>query len=105
MRSGANDGVLQDWTAPETLELGMRQFRAVVPDTTSEGSGISAGPCSLDWLGLLVGWVVRRTTRSRLRHDVPDQLPEPGPNVICTLRFCGSRTPSAVSTSGRSSPK
>jgi hypothetical protein len=26
--------------------------------------------------------------------------PEPGPKVISTRRFCGSRTPSAVSTSG-----
>src|SRR5687767_15585941 len=30
--------------------------------------------------------------------------PEPGPKVISTRRFCGSRTPSAVSTSGRLSP-
>ena len=30
--------------------------------------------------------------------------PEPGPKLISTRRFCGSRTPSAVCTSGRLSP-
>ena len=33
------------------------------------------------------------------------QLPEPGPYMTSTRRFCGSRTPSAVSTRGRDSPK
>ena len=37
------------------------------------------------------------------RRD-PSYQPEPGPKVISTRRFCGSRTPSAVSTSGRLSP-
>src|SRR3954453_22327946 len=37
------------------------------------------------------------------RRD-PSYQPEPGPKVTSTRRFCGSRTPSAVSTSGRLSP-
>src|SRR3546814_7748177 len=31
-------------------------------------------------------------------------MPEPGPYVISTLRFCNSRTPSAVGTAGLDSP-
>ena len=48
---------------------------------------------------LLIFWRCRRRS-----GGAPSYQPEPGPKVISTRRFCGSRTPSAVSTSGRLSP-
>ena len=90
---------------PHARVLGYGRIAAALPKPAS-GTGFWAA--ALDRRGQKKGAGPKAGPKSRgvppPKRQSPSYQPEPGPKVISTRRFCGSRTPSAVSTSGRLSP-